>query len=81
MPCYRSARNHLYFSDSVNNFTPQFVLNPYYFDVSAFADGNTPVGTVNASDSDSSNFGEFTYTLDQTSLPGNYFKVGRIYTM
>jgi len=47
----------------------------YSYTVSAFADAGTPIGTANATDEDFGTYGQFTYSLDQRTMPGNYFKV------
>jgi len=58
-----------------DNFTPTFDTFVYTFTVSGYAGIDTQLGTVNASDGDAGAFGQFTYSLNQTLLPGNYFKV------
>lgn len=61
--------------DSVNDYAPRFDRSIYSFTVSAFADAGTAIGRVNATDEDFGSYGEFTYSLDQRSMPGNYFQV------
>ncbi|WAR18903.1 hypothetical protein MAR_000741, partial [Mya arenaria] len=41
--------------------------------MSPYTGSGTSVGTVNATDEDSGTFGQFSYFMDTSSLPGNYF--------
>lgn len=58
-----------------DNYKPVFNTATYPFTVSSYANSNTAIGTVTATDSDIGSFGHFSYSLDQTGLPGNYFKI------
>ncbi|XP_052273310.1 protocadherin Fat 4-like [Dreissena polymorpha] len=61
--------------DDANNYSPALSQSYYGFTVSGYAGSGTTVGTVNAVDADTGAFGTFTYFLNTSALPGNYFTV------
>ncbi|XP_052270367.1 protocadherin Fat 4-like [Dreissena polymorpha] len=64
--------------DDANNYSPAFSQSHYAFTVSGYAGSGISVGTVTAADADIGMFGTFTYTLNTSSLNGNYFTANSV---
>ncbi|KAL3847207.1 hypothetical protein ACJMK2_018129 [Sinanodonta woodiana] len=62
------------FSAEINDNTPTFLTSSYTFTVYNNIVVGTTIGNVSAVDGDISTNGQFTYSLDQTTLANNYFK-------
>ncbi|XP_052770179.1 cadherin EGF LAG seven-pass G-type receptor 2-like [Mya arenaria] len=59
--------------DDADNYTPAFTYTNNVFTLSAYTASGVVVGTVTATDEDTGTFGQFTYSMDTSSLPDSYF--------
>ncbi|KAL3874378.1 hypothetical protein ACJMK2_037404 [Sinanodonta woodiana] len=61
----------------INDNTPTFLSSSYTFTVFNNIVVGTTIGNVSAVDGDISTNGQFTYSLDQTTLANNYFQISQ----